>query len=118
MARGPSGAASSAYPSKRAPEEEAGLMTLSREEYLEIILDHHDHPHNHHGLPEAQVHGSGGNPGCGDLITMYAQVDAEGRITEAAYEGEGCTISQAAASMLTDIVTGKTLEEVQALDYE
>ncbi len=92
-------------------------MTLSREEYLEIILDHHENPHNRHALPNADVHGSGGNPGCGDLVTVYARLE-DGRIAEAAYEGEGCTISQAAASMLTDIITGKTLDEVQAMDYE
>jgi len=93
-------------------------MALSREEYLEIILDHHQNPHHRYGLPDAQVHGSGGNPGCGDLVTMYARLGPDGRITEAAFEGEGCTISQAAASMLTEIIEGKTLAEVQAMDYE
>jgi nitrogen fixation NifU-like protein len=93
-------------------------MALSRDEYLDIILDHHQNPHNRYALPDAQVHGSGGNPGCGDLVTMYARLGPDGRIAEATFEGEGCTISQAAASMLTEMITGKTLDEVQAMDYE
>src|SRR5207237_10572148 len=93
-------------------------MAQSREEYLEIILDHHENPHHRYALPDAQVHGSGGNPGCGDLVTMYLRLGQDGRVAEASFEGEGCTISQAAASMLTEIVEGKTLEEVQTMDYE
>jgi len=93
-------------------------MALTREEYLEIILDHHENPHNRGPLPEAQVQGSGGNPGCGDLVTVYARLGPDGRVTKAAFEGEGCTISQAAASMLTEVIEGKTLEDIQAMDYE
>ncbi|GAC1400112.1 MAG: SUF system NifU family Fe-S cluster assembly protein [Chloroflexota bacterium] len=93
-------------------------MALTREEYLEIILDHHDNPHSNHPLPDAQIHGSGGNPGCGDLVTMYARLGPDGRVAEAAFEGEGCTISQAGASMLTEMIEGKTLDEIRAMDYE
>ncbi len=56
----------------------------------------------------------GGNPGCGDVVTMYLKVDEDGRITDISFEGEGCTISQAAASMVTEMFEGRRLEEVEA----
>lgn len=93
-------------------------MELSRQDYIEIILDHHDNPRNHRRLSGADIDASGGNPGCGDLIVIYARLDEQGRIEEAAFEGEGCTISQAGASMLTEDIVGKTLDEVQSMSYE
>jgi nitrogen fixation NifU-like protein len=93
-------------------------MLLSREDYIENILDHHEHPRNRRRIEQATLEASGGNPGCGDIVVVYAQVDDTGRITDAAFQGEGCTISQAAASMLTEEVVGKTLDEVKAMSYE
>ncbi len=63
----------------------------------------------------ADVQLGGGNPGCGDLITLYLKVDAEERINEVSFEGEGCTISQAGGSIITEIVEGMTLDEVKNL---
>ena len=63
----------------------------------------------------ADVQLGGGNPGCGDLITLYLKVDAEERINEVSFEGEGCTISQAGGSIITEIVEGMTLDEVKTL---
>jgi nitrogen fixation NifU-like protein len=91
---------------------------VDREEYIEILLDYYEHPRNRGPLPEAQVRASGGNPGCGDLVTMYAAIDDDGRLTAVSFEGEGCTISQAAASMLTEVVQGKTLDELEAMSYD
>lgn len=91
---------------------------LSREDYIENILDHHDNPRNKHPLQPSDIEASGGNPGCGDIVIMYARVDADGRIAEASFQGEGCTISQAAASMLTEELVGRTLDEVQAMSYQ
>jgi nitrogen fixation NifU-like protein len=91
---------------------------LTRQDYIENILDHHDNPRNRRVLDSADIEASGGNPGCGDIVVMYARVDESGRITEAAFQGEGCTISQAAASMLTEELVGKTLDEVQEMSYE
>lgn len=91
---------------------------LSREEYIENILDHHDHPRNRRALEPADLEASGGNPGCGDIVVMYARLDDGGRIVEASFQGEGCTISQAAASMLTEELPGKTLDEVQDMSFE
>jgi nitrogen fixation NifU-like protein len=91
---------------------------LSRQDYIENILDHHDHPRNKRKIEEAQLEASGGNPGCGDIVVMYARVGDDGRIAEASFEGEGCTISQAAASMLTEELVGRTLDEVRQMSYE
>lgn len=91
---------------------------LSRQDYIDNILDHHDNPRNKRVLDPTDIEASGGNPGCGDIVVMYATVDETGRITEAAFQGEGCTISQAAASMLTEELVGRTLDEVQQMSYE
>ncbi|HLJ67202.1 MAG TPA: iron-sulfur cluster assembly scaffold protein [Chloroflexota bacterium] len=90
---------------------------LSRQDYIENILDHHDHPRNRRALEPADIQASGGNPGCGDIVVMYANLDDSGRIREATFQGEGCTISQAGASMLTEELVGKTLDEVQEMSY-
>jgi len=90
---------------------------LSREDYIENILDHHDNPRNKHVLDPADIQASGGNPGCGDIVVMYARVDEDGRITEASFQGEGCTISQAAASMLTEELVGRSIADVSAMSY-
>jgi nitrogen fixation protein NifU and related proteins len=91
---------------------------LSREDYIENILDHHDHPRNKRILEPVDIQASGGNPGCGDIVVMYANLDEDGRISEASFQGEGCTISQAAASMLTDELVGKSLAEVREMNFE
>ncbi|HWE60271.1 MAG TPA: iron-sulfur cluster assembly scaffold protein [Chloroflexota bacterium] len=91
---------------------------MDREEFIEVLLDYYEHPRNRGPLSGAQLHASGGNPGCGDLVTMYARVDDSGHLTELSFEGEGCTISQAAASMLTEMAQGKSLAELEAMSYE
>ena len=62
----------------------------------------------------ADVQLGGGNPGCGDLITVYLKIDGD-RVTEASFEGEGCTISQAGGSIITELVEGLTLDEIKEL---
>lgn len=57
----------------------------------------------------------GGNPGCGDLITVYLKINDESRIDEASFEGAGCTISQAGGSIITELIEGMTLDEVAQL---
>ena len=78
--------------------------------YQEIILDHYKNPH-HKGLREpyeAEVHHL--NPTCGDEITLRVHLDGD-NIADVSYDSEGCSISQASASVLTDLVIGKSLEE-------
>lgn len=91
---------------------------MDREAYVEDILDHYQNPRHKGALDPADSKAEGGNPGCGDIVTMYLRVDDSGRIADVSFEGRGCTISQAGASMLTEMVVGKTPEEVQEMDYE
>ena len=90
---------------------------LDRQEYIEIILDHHENPRHKHRMEDATVQLGGGNPGCGDLITMYLKIEDD-RIAEASYVGEGCTISQAGGSIMTEVLEGLTLDEVIDLGKE
>jgi len=82
--------------------------------YQEVILDHNRRPRNFHALANASHRAEGYNPLCGDRLTLYLSVN-EGVITEAAFEGAGCAISKASASMMTETLQGKTLAEADAL---
>jgi nitrogen fixation protein NifU and related proteins len=88
---------------------------MDRSEYIEYLLDHYQNPRHKHRMEGADVQLGGGNPGCGDLITMYLKVDDNDRITEASFEGEGCTISQAGGSIISEMLPGMTLQEVKDL---
>jgi nitrogen fixation NifU-like protein len=88
---------------------------VDRQDYIEYILDHFEHPRNKGRMEDADVQLGGGNPGCGDLITVYLKFDEDGRIAKASFEGEGCTISQAGGSIISEMVEGMTLDEVKAL---
>ncbi len=91
----------------------------SRQEYIEFLLDHYQNPRNRHAMSDADVVRPGGNPGCGDVITLYLKVDpVTERVTDISFEGEGCTISQASTSILTEMVQGKTLAEIEALSHD
>ncbi len=85
--------------------------------YQEIILDHYRHPH-HHGLREpydVEVHHV--NPTCGDEVTLRVRLD-DGVVEDISYESLGCSISQASASVLTDLLIGKTVDEALAVHEE
>ncbi len=85
---------------------------------MAFILDHREKPRNNHAMDDPTVEASGGNPGCGDIVTVYLMVGDEDRITDISYVGEGCTISQAGASFMTSRLKGKTLGEVEAMEYD
>ncbi len=68
-------------------------------------------------MPDATVTMKGGNPGCGDIITAHLKIGDGERIEDVSFEGEGCTISQAAASILSEQILGKTLDEVKNMDH-
>lgn len=87
---------------------------MDRQEYIEYLLDHFQNPRNRRRMENADVQLGGGNPGCGDLITMYLKIDDD-RVTDVSFEGEGCTISQAGGSIITEIVEGLTLDEIKDL---
>ena len=82
--------------------------------YREIINDHNLNPAHKHELPGADLELQGVNPGCGDDITLRLKV-REGVITEGAYTGDGCAISQASADMMLDLIIGKTEAEARNL---
>jgi nitrogen fixation NifU-like protein len=91
---------------------------VDRQEAIENLLDHYQRPRNRGALDDADVTMPGGNPGCGDLVTIYLKIDQSGeRIERVTFEGEGCTISQAASSILTEMVQGAPLSNVDAMDF-
>lgn len=89
-------------------------MTDLRDLYQEVILDHYRHPHNFGPLAGANRHAEGFNPLCGDRLTLHLKV-VDGVIEAARFEGEGCAISTASASLMTDALKGKTEAEAEAL---
>ena len=89
-------------------------MSELRDLYQEVILDHNKHPHNFGELSDADRHADGFNPLCGDKLVVYVNLDAD-TITDVRFEGSGCAISKASASLMTDSVKGKTLVEAREL---
>ena len=85
--------------------------------YQEIILDHYKQKH-HAGLREPyEAEVSHVNPSCGDEITLRVHLDGD-RVTDVSYDAEGCSISQAATSVMTDLVIGRTVDEALAIEHE
>jgi nitrogen fixation protein NifU and related proteins len=85
-----------------------------RELYQEVIFDHNRHPRNFHAMPDASHSADGYNALCGDRLKVYLQVK-DGVVTDASFEGHGCAISTASASLMTETVIGKPVAEVDAL---
>jgi nitrogen fixation NifU-like protein len=88
-------------------------MSDLRELYQEVILDHHKKPRNFRKLEGAR-HVEGYNPLCGDRVTVYLKMEGD-RIQDLSFEGSGCAISTASASMMTDRLKGKTRAEAEAI---
>jgi len=86
-----------------------------RELYQEVILDHSRHPRHFGVLAQATHQGEGHNPLCGDRVKIYLHVDGTGRIEDISFEGRGCAISQASASLMTDMLKGRSVEEAEHL---
>ena len=89
------------------------MMDL-RELYQDIILDHGRHPRNFRKIDQPTHLAHGHNPLCGDRVTVYLSLDGE-VISDVAFQGRGCAISTAAASLMTEVLKGKTVEEARAL---
>lgn len=86
--------------------------------YRENILDHGRNPRHAGILDPADVDHEASNPLCGDRLRLTLRVDADQRIAEIGWDGDGCAISQAAASMLGEEILGKTLDEVRLIDKQ
>lgn len=93
---------------------------MDRQEAIEILLDHFENPRHRHKMDDADVTMPGGNPGCGDVVMVYLKPDEDGKaVADVSWEGEGCTISQAAASILMELVhdEGWSLQQILDTDY-
>lgn len=86
--------------------------------YRENILDHYRHPHNAGTLANATHSHEENNPLCGDVIRIDLHVNEDDVIDQVAFSGKGCAISQASASMLTDMIKGKTLDEAKLINKD
>ena len=91
---------------------------MNQEKIMELILDHYENPRNFGDINGADVVQEGGNPGCGDIIKVYLNVDSEGVVNDIGFSGEGCMISQAGASLILEIMKGKSIEEIQEMPPE
>ena len=94
---------------------------MDRQTRLELLVDHFRRPRHRGAMTDADVRMPGGNPGCGDVVAMYVKAaPGEDRIERVSFEGNGCTISQAAASILAERVNRKRLsfQEVLDMSYE
>ncbi len=91
------------------------MLDELRELYQEVILDHGRDPRNHRHPEDANRRAHGNNPICGDTLVVYLTIDDDGVIRDAAFEGKGCAISIASASLMTGMLKGKTLARARAL---
>ncbi len=90
---------------------------MNRAEIIDLLVEHARTPSHHGRLDDADIVLPGGNPDCGDVVTVFLRVDREhDRVAAASFVGEGCTISQAAASVLMEQVQGVSLGEIEAMD--
>jgi nitrogen fixation NifU-like protein len=81
--------------------------------YREQILEHYKNPHHFGELRDADITQEGDNPLCGDVVTLYLKMD-DGHLKDVRFRGRGCAISQASASILTDLIVGKPLAELKS----
>jgi nitrogen fixation NifU-like protein len=89
-------------------------MSELRELYQEMILEHSRSPRNRRAMEGEEKHADGYNPLCGDEVTVYVKLDGE-RIVDVSFQGTGCAISTASASLLTEILRGKSRAEAEAI---
>jgi len=86
-----------------------------RELYQEVILDHGKNPRNFRDVEDATCHAHGNNPLCGDQLVVFLKIGADDVIEDVSFVGKGCAISVASASMMTELVKGKTVSETEHL---
>jgi len=91
---------------------------MAYEMYQEQILDHYKRPRNFGEMQDADLHAHDDNPLCGDDLTLYIKVGEGERISDVKFKGQGCAISLASASMMTQLIKGKTLSEAREIDTD
>lgn len=89
-----------------------------RELYQQVILDHNKAPRNFRKIEDASNFAEGHNPLCGDNVTIYMKVNENNIIQDISFQGSGCAISKASASLMTSILKGKTVEEAEKLFHK
>ena len=92
-------------------------MSEINELYQEIILDHNKHPRNWGKIATNALHSEGFNPLCGDRIDLYLQIE-DGKVKDISFEANGCAISKASASIMTSLVKGKTIKEIDEISNQ
>jgi nitrogen fixation protein NifU and related proteins len=91
---------------------------MNRQERIDLILDHYENPRHFGQLDPADAVHTTNNPACGDIVTVYLRASDNGGPVALSYQGQGCTISQAAASMVMDMLHGLTLAQIDAATME
>ncbi len=93
-------------------------MAMDRDELMALMLDHYENPRNSGTIENAEAFHEGVNTSCGDIVKMYLKINEQNIVDGVKFEGEGCILSQAGASMMTEIVLGKKIEEIEELGPE
>ena len=91
---------------------------MNRQQHIDLILDHYQHPRYRGAPAQPDVAFTSNNPGCGDVVTVYLRSENAAAPAALAFEGQGCTVSQAAASLVMELMQGKTLGEIEAASVE
>lgn len=86
--------------------------------YSEIILDYYRYPRNKGQLSSPQIKAKDSNPLCGDVVEIQMELDSDSHVKDVRFNGQGCAISQASASMLTELVKGKSIDDVRKISKE
>lgn len=93
-------------------------MSAAYDLYQEQILDHYKRPRNKGPLPGATLNARDSNPLCGDEVVLHVKLNGSEQVSDVRFEGQGCAISQASASMLTTMLKGLTMSELRAVNRE
>ena len=91
---------------------------MDRQAAIERLLELYDNPTHLGPLEDADISVKGGNPGCGDIVDIHIKVNDEGTVERIMFEGEGCTISQAAAELVSERMEGLNLRDIEALEQD
>ena len=91
------------------------MLDELRELYQEVILDHGKRPRNFRACDDSSNRAHGSNPLCGDRLTVFITLDNDSRVADASFVGNGCAISVASASLMTEMIRGKRVEDVETL---
>jgi nitrogen fixation NifU-like protein len=91
---------------------------MDNQSSIDLILDHYENPRNRGVIDNPDLDAQRTNPGCGDVIRVMARLNPDGHIEAIRWEGQGCTISRASASIFTEMVEGKPLSDAVAVDHE